>query len=152
LFASLAEFGACQEPIGNWRTKKRNVEAIPEIAAANAKKKSIVREVIVADSVKDLPVDVKKKVLNMGVDESTLDMHFDILCTVMHVKQKRRFFCFALLCFVVFLVCLFFCLNFFFSSGQFKLKHVFKTSSEANALTQKREFRNNRRKGHFFFV
>jgi hypothetical protein len=30
-----------QQPIGNWRTKKRNVEAIPEIAAAAAKKKNI---------------------------------------------------------------------------------------------------------------
>ncbi len=70
------------------------------------------REVIVADRVKDLPADIRKKVLNMGVDESTLDMHFDILCTVMH----------------------------------FKLKHVFKTASEANKLNEKREFRNNRRK------
>jgi len=60
---------------------------VPEIAAANAKKKNIVREVIVADRVKDLPVDVRKKVMNMGVDESTLDMHFDVLCTVMHVRR-----------------------------------------------------------------
>ena len=49
------------------------------------------REVIVADCVQDLPTDVRKKVLNMGVDESTLDMHFDILCTVMHFKLKHVF-------------------------------------------------------------
>ena len=30
-----------QQPIGNWRTKKRNVEAVPEIAAAAAKKKNL---------------------------------------------------------------------------------------------------------------
>ncbi len=50
-----------------------------------------VREVIVADCVRDLPTDVKKKVLNLGVDESTLDMHFDVLCTVMHFKLKHVF-------------------------------------------------------------
>ncbi len=44
-----------------------------------------------ADCVQDLPADVRKKVLNMGVDESTLDMHFDILCTVMHFKLKHVF-------------------------------------------------------------
>jgi hypothetical protein len=50
-----------------------------------------VREVIVADCVRDLPTDVKKKVLNLGVDEATLDMHFDVLCTVMHFKLKHVF-------------------------------------------------------------
>jgi hypothetical protein len=50
-----------------------------------------VREVIVADCVRDLPTDVKKKVLNLGVDEGTLDMHFDVLCTVMHFKLKHVF-------------------------------------------------------------
>ena len=80
-----------QEPIGNWRTRKRNTEAVPEIAAAAAKKKSMVRTVIVADSVNELPVDVKKKVMGTGVAEATLDMHFDILCTVLHFKLKHVF-------------------------------------------------------------
>ena len=44
-----------------------------------------------ADCVRDLPTDVKKKVLNLGVDEAKLDMHFDVLCTVMHFKLKHLF-------------------------------------------------------------
>ncbi len=41
-----------QRPIGNWRTHKRNVEAIPDIAAATSKKKTHMAEIIVADAVK----------------------------------------------------------------------------------------------------
>lgn len=91
-----------QRPISNWRTRKRNSEAVPEIAAAASKKKDVVREVIVADQVsvrwgpraaffvrhlvQDLPPDIRKKVLAMGIPQDTLDMHFDILTTVMRFK------------------------------------------------------------------
>ncbi len=42
--------------------------------------------VLISVASQDLPTDVKKKVLSTGIAESKLDMHFDVLCTVLHFK------------------------------------------------------------------